>query len=453
MSANKARNSGLDEFLKHVAEMVDKAEKMLYEYPLCDSCLGRFFSKYGLGLSNWERGRTLKTLLAMKLYEDYISGKASEERLRRLGVNANAGVLSMYTKLFGLAGATPRECYVCRNAYTRDLILKIANDVCSKISEYGAKSFLIGVALDKEIASRELELATKYGLSAAESIKREIKREVGKAAKELCNIEPDFANPDVVAIINLNADFTYSVRIEASPILLKGVYWKLGRRVSHVPWYTKAGTRKYPLSIQESIEAALKDVFKAKEVVIHAAGREDVDARMVGTGRPLVIEVKEPKERLLDIEYLNTVLAEKLASSPVKAQVTSPSTRKDVRLLKELSKKKRKAYRLLVYSPHAPISRDEVARLEEFFRDVVIRQLTPQRVLRRKKERERRRRVHALKVLQITPRLVEVLIYCDGGLYVKELVHCDEGRTSPCLAELLNKVLVPLEIDVVKVEE
>lgn len=444
---------GDGEALVKLHEMIEKAERVLREYSLCSSCLGRLFSKYGVGLTNWDRGIALKTMLAIKLYFDYNEKRLGAEDLRKIAVNAGESVLSMYRKLSGEVEVTPARCYVCSGQLTHEILNRIASDVCEELSAYSARTFLIGVMLSKDIVDRELEVVLKYGLSTAESVKREIKREVGKLVKKICQLEPSFERADVVAIIHLDRDFNYSIEIRPAPIYIKGLYWKLGRRVSHVPWYTREGLKKYPLSVQEAAEAVLLEVFNAKKVVIHAAGREDVDARMLGTGRPLVIEVKEPRIRNAEIPSLNALMMERLRNSPVRIELAIYASKRDVRLIKELSKRKRKVYRIVVYSPQEPINPEELRYLEEYFKNRIVKQLTPIRVLRRKKERGRIRRVYDVKTIWLTPRIFEALVYCDGGLYVKELVHCDQGRTTPCFAGVLGRQVYPVELDVLNVEE
>lgn len=441
------------DFGKTLLEILSKAEQVLYDYPLCNSCLGRLFSRYGIGLANWERGFALKVLLAMKLYEDYLENKVSKDYVYRIAVNAGESIASMYAKISGVAKLEQRKCYICSNLYTTDLLLSIARDACKELQAFNAKTFLVGVRLSRVFVERELEVYSRYGFTSAESIKREIKREVGKLVRNLCGLEPDFTKADAVALVEVSSDFKYHVKVEPSPICFRGVYWKLGRRISHVPWYTRNGVKKYPLSIQEVVEQALKDVFMSAKVVIHAAGREDVDARMLGSGRPLVIEVKEPRYRLVSTDSLNSLVIAKLYNAPVRLAITGFSSKKEVRLIKESSKKKRKAYRITVYSLDGAVSEHELSFLEEFFKNRAVKQLTPTRILRRKKERVRVREVHVLKAIPLSPRVFEVILLCDGGLYVKELVHCDEGRTSPCFSSVLGKRLQPAELDVLYVEE
>jgi tRNA pseudouridine synthase 10 len=42
-------------------------------------------------------------------------------------------------------------------------------------------------------------------------------------------------------------------------------------------------------------------------------------------------------------------------------------------------------------------------------------------------------------------------IRCQGGLYVKELVTGDEGRTTPSVSEILKNKAKPIKLDVLNV--
>jgi tRNA pseudouridine synthase 10 len=434
-------------------DVLGRAERILVKYPLCDACLGRLFARLGLGVSNAERGRALKTLLAMKLHVQYARGEISREYFERVAANAGSAVATTYKKLFN-SELSARECYMCRNALTPQMYERLAEEAIKELEKLHVASFLVGVTLDKELAGRELQLLLECGLEYAESLKREIKREVGKIIRDKSGLKPDFVNPDAVVVISFNSEFTnYSVSVEVKPLLLYGRYWKLGRRMSQTPWYTLSGVKKYPLSVQESVESAVKSLFNASKVVIHAAGREDVDARMIGSGRPLVIEVKSPLKRSTSVEELREYVALH-SRGPVKLAIEGPAPRRAVALLKELSKRASKVCRVCVYSPFEDISESELRRLEELFANATIHQMTPLRVIRRKRrERERVKRVYAVRAVKLTSRVFEALIHCEGWLYVKELVHGDQGRTNPSFASVLNKTLIPIELDVLYVEE
>jgi len=438
------------EFYNHI---LGRAERVLTKYPLCDACLGRLFAKLGLGLSNAERGRSIKTLLSMKLHSLYSKGEISREYFENIALNANSAVMSTYIRLFNV-NLKPRECFLCRNNLNQQLYEKIASEAIRELKKHSVSSFLVGVTLDKEISDRELQVLLECGIEYAESIKREVKREVGKLIRDKSAFKPDFVNPEALVMISFNNDFTsYQLEVEIKPILLYGRYWKLARRISQVPWYTPSGVKKYPLSVQEYVEKVFKELLGASRVVIHAAGREDVDARMIGSGRPLVIEVKSPVQRGIDIEEIKKSI-ESQGPAPLILSVESVVPRKTVSALKELSKRASKVYRVCVYSPHEDVGESDLMRLEEVFNNITVHQKTPLRVLRRRRrERERVRRVYAVKTFKISSMLFEALIHCDGGLYIKELVHGDQGRTVPSFASTLNKILIPVELDVLCVEE
>ena len=47
--------------------------------------------------------------------------------------------------------------------------------------------------------------------------------------------------------------------------------------------------------------------------------------------------------------------------------------------------------------------------------------------------------------------MIELRIRCQGGLYIKELVTGDMGRTKPSVSEILKVKAVPLKLDVLDV--
>ena len=46
-------------------------------------------------------------------------------------------------------------------------------------------------------------------------------------------------------------------------------------------------------------------IFGATVAYLHAAGREDIDVRMLGDGRPFIIEFENPKKSISCHEHVN----------------------------------------------------------------------------------------------------------------------------------------------------
>ena len=81
-------------------------------------------------------------------------------------------------------------------------------------------------------------------------------------------------------------------------VLIYGRYLKLSRDVSQTPWLVEGVNSSISkTSVQCEIAKEIKDVFKPAfdEFYLHAAGREDIDVRMLGTGRPFIFEFVNPK--------------------------------------------------------------------------------------------------------------------------------------------------------------
>ena len=71
-------------------------------------------------------------------------------------------------------------------------------------------------------------------------------------------------------------------------------YNKYSRELSQTPWLID-GERKSESSVEEHICGPLNKFILASEWRFSASGREDVDVRMLGTGRPFVVELINPR--------------------------------------------------------------------------------------------------------------------------------------------------------------
>jgi tRNA pseudouridine synthase 10 len=185
-----------------------------------------------------------------------------------------------------------------------------------------------------------------------------------------------------------------------------------------------------------------------EEALFHGAGREDVDALMVGTGRPFVIEIKQPRERNVDTDALEAEINE---FADGKAEVTdlTLATHEMVERVKELDASK--TYRMDV-AFEDDVTEQALEEAVEELRGTTVEQDTPQRVDHRRASITRTRTVYDIDGHLEDPRTGELEIHGEGGLYVKELVSGDEGRTTPSLAGLLGVGAAVTALDVVAVE-
>lgn len=423
-------------------EFIDlgRVVQLVKRYSLCNHCLGRVFAKYGIELSNYERGAALKTILQMYLHSKLVSREINSIDLKIIASNTGDPVAKLYEKTTG-EKIVVKECYICRNKlskkYFEELALRIGSDLLKK----NASSFVLGVSISNNTVTRELEVYRTINIEISESIKNELKREIGKLISNIYGLKPDFKNPDIMVIIDFETD---SYRLIVNPILLEGRYWKRGRNISQNQWIGKDSGKKYPYSLQEFLLNKLRDVFKTNSIVMHTSGGEDVDSRILGSGRLFVIEIKNPVVRKVELDNINNLLKTDL----LLVKIDSFSSRVRIKYLKNESFRVAKVYRLLIYSEREIIPR-ELCLLEEYFKNTIVKQHTPTRVLWKRRDRVRSYRVYEIKNYYINPCVFETIIYCDRGLYVKELIHGDSGRTTPNYADYLKTKLYPLETDIV----
>lgn len=423
--------------------------EVLRVYPLCDRCLGRLYARKGLGLNNKLRGCAIKTLLTMYakdlanfLNKDTIINIARNimfepfiETIIKLGILDEEEV-----KQLNMSNV---KCYVC-GGNLDEIINHYYNVISSEIRKYDVRKFHVGVKIPNDILKREEELIRRYKFEYAESIKNEIKREIGKMITTMLNLEVDFEDPHIVILVDLEKD---RVSFELKPLLIKGRYLKIGRNIAQSKWITRLGKPRTDISIAGVLET-LCSIVQAEELKIHAAGREDLDVRMLGTGRPLIVELKHARKRLIPLRTLEDHVNKQ--SEFIQFKLDSETTRKDVTKLKIEAKYQKKIYRAL-FASFQPLTKDDVRLLEEKMRNTKIKQRTPLRVLHRRKDIVRVKMVYRVKCNPITENLIESLIECQGGLYVKELIEGDEGRTNPSFSSIISKKLKCIELDVLAV--
>ena len=403
-------------------EINEQVEKILAYGACCDHCLGRFFGKRSHGLSNDERGKGLRV----------------------------AHVLTANIPYVPLSGT----CWICGNFF--DNITAWAHKVCSALDGYEYATFLVGCRVPPLIAENEEMVWSDLSLSDPEPFKSEVNREVGKAISAITGKVVDFKKPDVIALIDPS---TGAVETQINSLFFYGRYQKFERGIPQTHWNCRtcrgAGCEKcnytgkqYLDSVEELIGRPAIEAFDAENAVLHGAGREDIDARMIGTGRPFILEIVAPKKRTIDLKILETEI-NRTADGRVAVALSHWSERSDVETLK--SSKAHKKYRILV-EVDGQIPAEKLVNALNTLKGVTIHQRTPERVAHRRADKIRERKVLDIECVgeQDGQFILEVL--GEAGLYIKELISGDKGRTTPSLAEILQLSAHVVSLDVVQVE-
>ncbi|MBX0324049.1 tRNA pseudouridine(54/55) synthase Pus10 [Halomicroarcula sp. F13] len=409
--------------------VLEDARAALATGPLCDACLGRLFADRSFGLTNAERGHALRVTLALEADDDF---EASE------------------------------DCWVCEGE--SDRVDWWAEQAATAVRGYDFATYQVGTKVPPLLEENDVLLREDVGLDedAGEALKTELNREVGKRIGDLTGAEVEFGRPEVQFTLDLATD---EVEARVNSAFVYGRYRKLERDIPQTKWPCNDcnGTGRwqgqpcdgcdgtgyrYDESVEQLTAPVVKETMDGDGATFHGAGREDVDALMLESGRPFVIEVDEPRTRDVDTDALEADVNE-FADGKVEVEGLRLATHEMVERVKELDASK--TYRMDVEFEEQVTDEALQAALADL-EGTTVEQETPQRVAHRRADLTRTRDVYAASGELVDETHADVRIHGEGGLYVKELVSSDEGRTEPSLSGLLGVGAVVTALDVVDVE-
>ena len=349
------------------------------------------------------------------------------------------------------------DCVICGNIFDKideDLFDKIYDKLDFLKVEFD--SFIVGSRIDKEIKKRDDEFIEELNLDV-EPIKKEINRIIGKRLERELAKEVNFEKQDI--IVNVNLIRKPKVRVQINPIFIEGKYNKLVRGIPQTKWpcgkckgrgceECNFTGKQYPCSVEELISEHILKATNGYEAKFHGAGREDIDVLMLGSGRPFVLEIKEPKIRKIDLNKLETEINE-INQGKTQYHNLKFTHRNRKAEIKVSSPDAYKVYNALVECDGAY----DVEKLSKLSQLGEIHQQTPIRVSHRRADKVRIKHVLDLSCEVIDETHFEMTIKTEGGLYIKELISGDEGRSQPNVADKLGVKAICKQLDVIEVSE
>lgn len=324
----------------------------------CDSCLGRVGGKRTYGQSLEDAGRDVR-----------------------------ASVLERDSHLANARELEPL-CPFCENLFEEvDLLADI---IYEAIEPYEVSRLQLGARVPKDQVEQEEKSRKRLGAGGSDALKPSLVEEIGKRLKNrLDGVTLVNDKPDVLALIDV---LTLTVELDIRAVYVYGRYRKLERGIPQTRWPCRACKGRgcescnqtglqYEKSVQDLVGNPMLEIFQGTEHAFHGMGREDIDVRCLGRGRPFVLEIKEPKKRSFNAEKLVEIINEAAIGS-VEVSAIRPSTRSEVVRIKDTPAEKSYTIRFTI----EPMNEAEYAVL------TAPVDMTKEDVQDRSKKRRRQRR-------------------------------------------------------------
>lgn len=314
------------------------------------------------------------------------------------------------------------------------------------ISKEDAKSFSISTIIPKDWLIKEEDVWDKKIAKETESIKNYLNRHIVNSLKETklryladgdCRLRFDYKKGEV--------------ELELNELFIFGRYKKHKTGLSQSRWICTEcngkgckrcdGKGKNYESVEEKIGEPVKRATTAEDYVMHASGREDVDATN-SAGRAFVLEIKKPKIRNLDLNEMK----KKIDSKEVSVIDLEIVTRGFTEIVTESHFDK-------TYRAEALFGKEVDKKVIEALSGKTLLQRTPTRVAHRRADLVRHRKVKKVKVVEVQKNKAVLEIKAEAGTYIKEFISGDNGRTNPSIAGILSTSAECKSLDVVETDD
>lgn len=327
------------------------------------------------------------------------------------------------------------------DGFNKEVIAQLVEKIASALSGYEFKGFLVGCTFEDYLSEEGKNI-----------LRQQFQPILVKALEEKLGKHADYSKPDIEILVNFNQDLVFFI---VHSLYIRGRYRKFVAlpQTKHYCFKCKGRGCEYcnykgtlsSESVEELIAKHAVPMFDAQQAKLHGAGREDIDVRMLGPGREFVLQIIEPKKRSVDLSLLEKEINENEAGK-IEVFGLEFCTREDVAKVK--AKKSKKVYAATVECERG-LSDEELKKLLGTYR---VEQRTPSRVLQRRADIVRQRSAEIIGA-EKDGELLKLKIVAESGLYIKEFISGDNGRTRPSVSEILGIKCNCVALDVIDIIE
>ena len=285
--------------------------KHLVRIGTCNHCLGRVGGKKRFGQSSLESG--------VEIRDSVIEGDSTMAQAREV----------------------EPLCPFCENLFDEAPLL--AQLIKEAVGERECFRLQLGARIPKDQTEAEDHLRKRFGAGGSAPLKSCLVEEVARQLKEIdFGVKLVIDKPEILTLIDV---LTLTVELDIRSHYVYGRYRKLARGIPQTKWPCRSckgrGCQKcdqtglqYLSSVQGLIGDPLLEIFGSKEHAFHGMGREDIDVRCLGRGRPFVIELKRPMKREIDSEMIMKLINE-TSGGQLEVSDMRPSNRSEVVRVKD----------------------------------------------------------------------------------------------------------------------
>ncbi|MDP6985963.1 MAG: tRNA pseudouridine(54/55) synthase Pus10 [Candidatus Thalassarchaeaceae archaeon] len=344
-------------------------------------------------------------------------------------------------------------CPLCENLF--EDVDNIVDRVFESLSGVEFSTMQFGIHLPKDLVQEEDRIRTKYGAPGSNPLKGSIVEEIHNNIRKR-ERKVDFVKerPDVMVLVD---GLTLRVDVDVRPVFLYGRYRKLSREIPQTRWPCRAcrgraegcescdgSGLQYIDSVQDLIGEPVKQALDADDTSFHGMGREDIDVRCLGSGRPFVLEIKRPRKRRYP---LSDIVKKVNQNGLTKVEVDTLEWCNKSKINKVKQSRSEKSYTIRFKVGEMGKEEDIIGAIQSLSGQT-IEQETPKRVSHRRAAKIRKRKLVSIENVQIEEEEVQVTLRCEAGTYVKELVHSDDGRTNPSVQSAIGSNCEVIWLDV-----
>lgn len=252
------------------------------------------------------------------------------------------------------------------------------------------------------------------------------------------NKKIDASLPDAYFLIDFIKKL---VLVKIRPVYVVGNYCKYSREIAQTEyfcnkcrgagcWYCNNTGHFSDESVEQLVTKSFVNHFGAKLLIMHGAGREDLDVLMLGKGRPFVAEIVMPKKRVADLKKIESEI-----NLECKGKININSL--DFCDLPKVSAVK-DAFHDKIYTAFVVCNDKFDLNDLKLNEEISVSQYTPSRVEGRRAKMERQKKVTLLNAVKISDKELVLTLKTSHGTYVKEFISSDHNKTKPSISSMLK---------------